>query len=271
MYFISCVSLKLCFKDWSTLAAFWCDNWVRKTFPQYWVAQRSNAKLLSTFGSESYDTFPTTRHSFVQNAGSNKSPKHAIYKVSTCKWLEPRGATLLSLCPSLNCRCKKKQQRKHPRDDGSKRHSLTNSPSCSRDVWLGQWPEIFWWGLWGGGGKKEKAFIESRLFSLWQFAICLSFSLSENGKTCAMSRCDWWTHPRRKEPDSLAEGRRALCRLESWHFDNLWIKRSASTLQDLPSRQHVWCGEEVGVIRVRPECQLSWGTEGFWWTSPSLS
>lgn len=117
MYFISCVSLKLCFKDWSTLATFWCDNWVRKTFPQYRVAQRSNAKLLSTFGSESYDTFPTSRHSFVQNSGSNKSPKHAIYKVSTCKWLEPRGATLLSLCPSLNRWCKKTKQRKHPRDD----------------------------------------------------------------------------------------------------------------------------------------------------------
>lgn len=40
---------------------------------------------------------------------------------------------------------------------------------------------------------------------------------------------------------------------------------------DLPSCQHVWCGEEVRVIRVRPECQLSWGTESFWWTSPCLS
>lgn len=152
---------------------------------------------------------------------------------------------------------------------GSKRHSLTNSPSCSRDVWLGQWPEIFWWGLWGGE-KKEKAFIESRLFSLWQFAICLSFSLRKwkNLRDVALRLMN--TSPAKGTWQSCGEATGTLP-AESWHFDNLWIKRSASTLQDLPSRQHVWCGEEVGVIRVRPECQLSWGTEGFWWTSPSLS
>lgn len=219
MYFISCVFLSNCvLRNWSTLAAFWCDNWVRKTFPQYWVAQRSNAKLLWTFGSESYDTFPTSRHSFVQNAGSNKSPKHAIYKVSTCKWLEPRGATLLSLCPSLNCRCKKNKTKKTPkRWHMAQKDTVWQTHLHAAETSGSVNDQKFFDEVSGEGGKKEKAFIESRLFSLWQFSICLSFSLRK------------WKNLRNVAPrlmnTSPAKGTWQSCGgatgtlpAESWHF-----------------------------------------------------
>lgn len=64
----------------------------------------------------------------------------------------------------------------------------------------------------GEGKKKKKHSLNPGCFLCGSLpSVCLS--LSENGKTCAMSSCDWWKHPRRKEPDSLAERRRALCRL----------------------------------------------------------
>lgn len=88
----------------------------------------------------------------------------------------------------------------------------------------------------GGGGKKKHS-LNPGCFLCGSLP-SVSVSLSENGKACAMSRCDWWTHPRRKEPDSLAEGRRALCRLSR---DTLTIfeskgARALSRLTKLPAR-----------------------------------
>lgn len=119
---------------------------------------------------------------------------------------------------------------------GSERHSLKNSPSCSRDVWLGQWPEIFWWGLWGEGEKKKHS-MSPGCFPCESLP-SVSLSLSENGKTCLMPRRDWWTHPQQKQLVSPAEGRWVLCwlspdTLTTFESKGAW---ALSRLTELPAR-----------------------------------
>lgn len=140
------------------------------------------------------------------------------------------------LCQSL-AKCRREKNNTREMTYGSERHSLKNSPSCSRDVWLGQWPEIFWWGLWGGEEKKKKHSVNAGCFPCESLS-SVSLSLSKNGKTCLMPRRDWWTHPRQKELDSLAEGRRVLRWLSP---DTLTIFESKgawalSRLTQLPAR-----------------------------------
>lgn len=104
--------------------------------------------------------------------------------------------------------------------------SLTNSPSCCLASWLGQWPEISWWGLWG----KKKQSVSPKLYHV-KSVLSLSLSLSRKNCQKVLSRTVKMTNvSSTKVPWQPVRGDEGLLS-ELCPFDNLLIEESEHLFQ----------------------------------------